>query len=70
MLANRVVKVNMPKIRELASQKNMSLKQLESASSLSNGAIGKWNKSDARIDKLYRVADALGAKVDELIEKV
>lgn len=69
-MANRVVKVNIPKIRELADQKNMSLTQLESVSSLSNGVIGKWTKSDARIDKLYRVADTLGVKVDELIEKV
>lgn len=65
----RVVKVNIPKIRELAKQKNMNLKQLESASSISNGAIGKWNKSVPCIDNLYRVADILGAKVDDLIEK-
>ena len=68
-MANRVVKVNIPKIRELARKKNMNLTQLESASSISNGAIGKWNKCVPRLDKLYRVADTLGTKVDELIEK-
>lgn len=69
-MANRVVKVNVPKIRELAREKNMNLTQLESASSVANGAIGKWSNRDARIDTLYRVASTLGIKVDELIEKV
>ena len=59
-MANRVVKVNVQKIKDLAGEKNMNLKQLELASCLSNGAIGKWTKSDARIDKLYRVAEILG----------
>lgn len=69
-MRNRVVKVNIPKIRELARMKNMNLKQLEAAAGIANGAIGKWVQGDAQVDKLYRVADALGTNVDKLLEKV
>ena len=65
-----MVKVNVPMIKELAEKKNMTIKDLESKASIANGAIAKWNTCDAGIDKLYRVADALGTKVNNLIEKV
>lgn len=69
-MANRVVKVNIPKIRELAEKKKItSLTELEAAAGLSNGAIGKWTNCDARIDSLYRVAKVLKVKVDTLIEE-
>lgn len=69
-MANRVVKVNVQKIRELASLKDMNLKKLEIVAGISNGTIAKWVSGDARVDKLYRVADALGTNVDKLLEKV
>ena len=69
-MANRVVKVNVQKIRELASLKDMNLKKLEIVAGISNGTIAKWVTADARVDKLYRVADALGTNVDKLLEKV
>ena len=69
-MANRVVNVNVPRIRELAGKQNMTLKQLESAACIANGAIGKWASGDARIDKLYRVADVLGTSIDDLLIKV
>ena len=69
-MANRVVIVNVSKIKELAKEKNLTMKQLESYACIANGAIGKWVTGDARIDKLYRVADVLGTSIDELIEKV
>lgn len=69
-MANRVVMVNVPRIKELANEKNMTLKQLEVEACIANGAIAKWITGDARIDKLYRVADALGTSIDDLIEKI
>ena len=69
-LANRVVTVNVAKIKELASNKNMTLKQVESVAGISNGIIRKWMFCDAQIDKLYRVADVLDTRIDELLEKV
>ena len=65
-----MVMVNVPKIKELASQNNMTLKQLESVAGIANGIIAKWVYRDAQIDKVYRVADVLSTSIDELIEKV
>lgn len=65
-----MVMVNVPKIKRLASQKNMTLKQLESVAGIANGIIAKWVYRDAQIDKVYRVADVLSTSIDELIEKV
>ena len=69
-MANRVVMVNVPKIKELAAQKQMSVKQLETVAGIANGIIAKWGWRDAHIDKVYRVADVLGTSIDDLIEKV
>ena len=69
-LANRVVMVNVPKIKELASEKNMTLKKLESVSGISNGTIRKWVAADARVDKLHRVANSLGTSIEDLLQKV
>ena len=69
-LANRVVMVNVPKIKELASEQNMTLKKLESVSGISNGTIRKWTDADARVDKLHRVADTLKTNIEELLIKV
>lgn len=68
-MAGRVVMVDVPKIRELAGSKNMTMKELESVTGISNGTIGKWSKADAGVDKLHRVADALGSSIEELLKK-
>lgn len=68
-MANRVYKVNVPKIREIAEKKKLNLKQLEIKAGVGNGAIAKWAVTDAKIDTLCRVANALGTKVDALIEQ-
>lgn len=69
-MANRVVMVNVPKIKKLANQKNMTLKQLEAVAGIANGIIARWSERDAQIDKVYRVAHVLGISIDSLIEKV
>lgn len=68
-MANRVYRVNVSKIRELAEKKGTNLKQLEVSAGVANGAIAKWTETDAKIDTLCKVAKALGIKVDSLIEK-
>lgn len=68
-MANRVYRVNVSKIREIASRKGFNLKQLEIAAGVGNGAIAKWESTDAKIDTVCRVAKTLGTKVDALIEK-
>lgn len=69
-LANRVVMVDVKKIRELASEQNMTLKKLESVSGISNGIISKWADADAGVDKLQRVADTLNTSIEKLLVKV
>lgn len=70
-MANRVVTVNVPKIRELAKMKGLTLTELESVACIAHGTTGKWITSGgAHIDKLYRVADVLGTSIDELLQKV
>lgn len=68
-MANRVYRVNLPKIREMATRKGLNIKQLEISAGVANGAIAKWANTDAKVDTLCRVATALGTKVDVLIEK-
>lgn len=69
-MANRVVRVNVQRIKELAKAKNKTITQIENDASISNGAIRKWVNCDAQIDKLYRVADTLGTNIESLIERI
>lgn len=69
-MPNRVVTVNVPKIKQLANEKNLSLTSLEEELKIANGTIGKWKNSGARVDTLYRVADYLGTSMIELLERV
>lgn len=47
-------------IKEVASQNKKTIYQIEHDLHLSNGIIGKWNKSIPRADVLQDVADYLG----------
>ena len=47
-------------VREVASQNKKTIYQIEHDVHLSNGIIGKWNKSIPRADVLQDVADYLG----------
>jgi len=68
-MPNRVYRVNVPKIREIASKKGFkNIKQLEVVAGVGNGAIAKWEVTDAKVDTVCRVAKALGTKVDTIIK--
>lgn len=47
-------------VKEVASQNKKTIYQIEHDLHLSNGIIGKWNKSIPRADVLQDVADYLG----------
>ena len=47
-------------IQRIANLEGLSIYQIERDLNLSNGNIGKWNKSMPRADKLQSVADYLG----------
>ncbi|MEY8224433.1 helix-turn-helix transcriptional regulator [Enterocloster aldenensis] len=55
------------RIKEICSEKNMSVRQLEISAGLTNGTISKWNKSSPTVENLKSVADVLKVKVDKLI---
>lgn len=69
IVANRVYRVDVSKIRQLVAEKGTNLKQFEHDAGVGNGAIAKWERTDAKIDTLCRVAKGLGVKVDDLLER-
>ena len=54
-------------IKAMCEEKGMSVRQLEVAAGLKNGAIRKWNDSSPTIKSLKAVAEVLKGKVDILI---
>lgn len=55
------------KIKAICKEKSLSIRQVEVAAGLKNGAISKWNNSSPTIKSLKAVADVLKVKVDKLI---
>lgn len=55
------------KIKTICEEKGLSIRQVETAAGLKNGAISKWNESSPTIKGLKAVADVLKVKVDKLI---
>lgn len=55
------------KIRKHAKEKGLSIARLEASVGLSNGAIGKWDKSSPRVANLKKVADFLKVSIEELL---
>ncbi|CDB63422.1 XRE family transcriptional regulator [Enterocloster clostridioformis] len=55
------------KIKAICEEKSLSIRQVEVAAGLKNGAISKWNDSSPTIKSLKAVADVLKVKVDKLI---
>lgn len=55
------------KIRQLAQEKNISIRQLEEKTKIGNGAVGKWRTSTPGIDKVQKVADYFNVSVDYLL---
>ena len=55
------------KIKAICEEKSLSIRQVEVAAGLKNGAISKWNDSSPTIKSLKAVADDIKVKVDKLI---
>lgn len=55
------------RIKEICSEKGISVRQVEISAGLTNGTISKWNKSSPTVENLKSVADVLKIKVDKLI---
>lgn len=55
------------KIRDLALEKKVSIRQVERDCDFANGTLSKWNKSIPSVDNLKRVANYFGITIDELL---
>jgi Helix-turn-helix. len=55
------------KIKLLASEKKMSIRQLEETLGFGNGVINRWRKNTPGSDKLKKVADYFDVSVDYLL---
>jgi transcriptional regulator with XRE-family HTH domain len=56
------------KIQTLAKERGISMKELERACELGNGAIAKSENSSPRVDNIKKVADYFGVPVDYFLE--
>lgn len=55
------------KIKELAAQRKVSIRQIEEFFGWGNGVINRWRTSKPAIDKVQRVADYFHVSVDYLL---
>lgn len=55
-------------IKDIAKKRSKSIYQIEHDLCLSNGMIGKWDKSMPSADKLQDVADYLGVTTQYLFK--
>lgn len=56
-------------VKKIASDKNVSLSQLEIDSGLGNGTIGKWKDSSPNMSTLLKVATALEVSIYDLLKE-
>lgn len=56
-------------IAQMAKERGISIKALEEAAGLGNGAIGKWRTLKPNLGNLEKVADCLGVSVVDIIKR-
>lgn len=56
-------------IKSICKEKGLSLRQLEQDAGISSNTITRWDENIPAVDKVKRVADALGVTVDELLKE-
>ncbi|UXU70082.1 MULTISPECIES: helix-turn-helix domain-containing protein [Mammaliicoccus] len=54
-------------IKSLADKNNMTIKDVEKLTGLTNGQIGKWKSSKPNIYKVQLVAQYFGVSIDSLL---
>jgi len=66
--SERLIQVDLyEKIKELAAQKNISIRQLEEKLGFANATLRRWNKNKPSIDKIQAVAKYFNVSVDYLL---
>lgn len=57
------------KIKQLASERGISIYRIEKDLDLGNGAISKWNVSSPLVKTLNDVANYLDVSIEQLLEE-
>ncbi|VPG13850.1 repressor [Streptococcus pneumoniae] len=57
------------KIKEIASEKGISIYRIEKDLDLGNGAISKWNNSSPSATTLNSIANYLNVRIEQLLEE-
>lgn len=58
-------------IKRLCAERGLTIQKLEDEAGIASGTIGRWGRDGKLIpsvDKVKKVADALGVTVDELLK--
>lgn len=56
------------RIKQIATEKNMSIRHLEESAGVSFGSICKWNDVSPSVVTLKKVADELGVSLDDILQ--
>lgn len=57
------------KIKKLANEQDLSIRQLEEQLNFGNGVINRWRKTNPGIDKIEKVADYFNVSLDYLLDR-
>lgn len=55
------------RIKQLAKKKGVSVRQVEIDCGLKSGAVYHWNTSVPSVEKVKKVADYFGVKIEDLL---
>lgn len=55
------------KIKQLASERSVTIAEIERATGISNGQIRRWDTSSPKAENLAKVADYFGVSTDYLL---
>lgn len=63
------MKILMERIKELCEKRGMSLSALEAEAGIVKNTICRWGDNTPSVDKVAKVAAALGVTVDDLLRE-
>lgn len=55
-------------IRKLCNEKGTNIRKLEQSVGFGNGTIARWDKNSPSVDKVQKVADALGVSISVILD--
>ncbi len=69
MISERVIQMNLyEKIKELAKERGVSIRQIEEKLGFGNGTLNRWRTIMPSIDKVQKVSDYFNVSIDYLLD--